>query len=516
MNQDQPSNFYPGQNPQQGSPNGYPYPTPGYPYAPSGTAQYGYPGQGSYQQPGQGGYAAPQQGGYASPQPTGYPQNPYYSSVPQGGYNPAGDPAGTQQQGYTPYPGTAAPGYDPGQGYPGGAYANPQAGGYIPQAPNYTQGYNNTGYAPYPGYQTAQNNPYGQMGREPENPPKTVPQVPLNGGGYIPPPVPVRKRPFVMKDLYLIIGSGVLLLLFAAGMFIPGMGTMKWVFLVLAAACIALLWVRPLTEANKKICFTVVFGALCAVSVISMLGIGQGTPDAQNTGKGGTGGQNPPVVTTNPASGAGSAPGVTAAVATSTPEPDNNSAVINRLYQFFQYWSANQTDEMLTLCSPTWQSRTDNAKADLFGLLANRTPLDYNFENISGTANDQSRTVTLNSLMDRNNGKDPSRYRLNVIMVKENDDQWFVDPQSLQTYEAADTPDPNVTATPSPTPEMKAEPNTVLYYNPDGGTKYHLDQNCKSTHKKYLPMKGHFTYSEINKDPYVKLSPCNVCGAPLR
>ena len=99
MNQDQPSNFYPGQNPQQGSPNGYPYPTPGYPYAPSGTAQYGYPGQGSYQQPGQGGYAAPQQGGYASPQPTGYPQNPYYSSVPQGGYNPAGDPAGTQQCG---------------------------------------------------------------------------------------------------------------------------------------------------------------------------------------------------------------------------------------------------------------------------------------------------------------------------------------------------------------------------------------------------------------------------------
>ena len=56
----------------------------------------------------------------------------------------------------------------------------------------------------------------------------------------------------------------------------------------------------------------------------------------------------------------------------------------------------------------------------------------------------------------------------------------------------------------------------MLYYNPDGGTKYHLDQNCKSTHAKYLPMKGHFTYGEINDAKYANLSPCNVCAAPLR
>lgn len=502
MNQDQSPNFYPGQNPQQGSANGYPYPNTGYPYSQGNAGQYSYPQQGSYQQPAQG----------YNPQ-TGYTPNPYYTAAPQAGYSPAGEATG-YQQGYTAYPGAPAQGYDPNQGYPGSPYANPQAGSYIPQTPNYTQGYGGQGYAPYPGYQTAQNNPYSQMGREPEKKATMTGQVPMNGGGYVPQPVPLRKQPFVLKDLHLIIGGAVLLALFAAGMFVPGFGALKWVFLVLAVCCIALLWIRPLTAANKKICFTAVFALLCVVAVISSLGLGGGTADPQKTGGGSganqttaapnqTGGQNAGVTA------------VTAAPATSTPEPDNNSAVTSRLYQFFQYWSANQTDEMLTLCSPSWQSKTDNAKADLFGLLANRTPLDYNFENISGTDNDQSRTITLNTLMDRNNGKDPTRYRLNVIMIKDGD-QWFVDPQSLQTYEAADTPDPNVTATPSPTPELKADANTVLYYNPDGGTKYHLDQNCKSTHKKYLPLKGHFNYSEINKEPYVNLSPCNVCGAPLR
>ena len=61
-----------------------------------------------------------------------------------------------------------------------------------------------------------------------------------------------------------------------------------------------------------------------------------------------------------------------------------------------------------------------------------------------------------------------------------------------------------------------ADPNVVLYYNPNGGTQYHLDQNCKSAHTKYLPFKGTFTYGQINDAPYADLIPCSVCGAPLR
>ena len=56
--------------------------------------------------------------------------------------------------------------------------------------------------------------------------------------------------------------------------------------------------------------------------------------------------------------------------------------------------------------------------------------------------------------------------------------------------------------------------DTVLYYEPSGGEYYHLDQNCKSVHPKYLPLQGTFLYSELGDKPYCDLKTCKVCGAP--
>ena len=80
------------------------------------------------------------------------------------------------------------------------------------------------------------------------------------------------------------------------------------------------------------------------------------------------------------------------------------------------------------------------------------------------------------------------------------------------------TPDPNVTPTPTPepTPTPAPGPKTKLYYNKDGGRKYHSTPNCSSIASKYLPLKGTFTYKELNKSPYNKLKPCDVCNAPPR
>lgn len=58
--------------------------------------------------------------------------------------------------------------------------------------------------------------------------------------------------------------------------------------------------------------------------------------------------------------------------------------------------------------------------------------------------------------------------------------------------------------------------NLVLFYNPDGGSRYHVDQNCPSTSPKYLPFSGSFTWAEMNDAPYAELKPCSVCGAPAR
>lgn len=95
------------------------------------------------------------------------------------------------------------------------------------------------------------------------------------------------------------------------------------------------------------------------------------------------------------------------------------------------------------------------------------------------------------------------------------DGQWYVDPESLLTYEVIETPEPDPTASPAPSSD-EIDDATMLYYSPNGGKYYHKDPNCISVHSKYVPLEGKITYGQVNDEPYAALEPCNVCGAPLR
>lgn len=55
-----------------------------------------------------------------------------------------------------------------------------------------------------------------------------------------------------------------------------------------------------------------------------------------------------------------------------------------------------------------------------------------------------------------------------------------------------------------------------LYFNPDGGSRYHADMNCPSASRKYLPFAGELTYRELDDPAYAALLPCLVCYAPER
>lgn len=57
------------------------------------------------------------------------------------------------------------------------------------------------------------------------------------------------------------------------------------------------------------------------------------------------------------------------------------------------------------------------------------------------------------------------------------------------------------------------DPATPLYYNPDGGSNYHSEQNCKAVKDQYLPLTG-FTYGELESGVYSKLTPCPYCVPP--
>lgn len=484
----------------------------------------GYQAQGYYNNPASVNGAVQQRQNPAYAQ-GGYSNSPYSAYIPQTPDSQSGFATGGYPLSNGGYPQTNVEYSQPAQGYsqPAGGYT--QSNGYSRQPYPY-----NNAAQQVNGYPQAypQMNGYAQSGGSVNGAQAsqgyrmsqgTRGQVPLNGGGYVPEKIPVKKRPFIFDDVKLVLLSAVLLILAVAGL-VSGLKLLKAAFLILSIASVALFWLKPMIDGNKRLCFSIVFGALVLVTCVSLLVAGNSNgnraqampPAAVNT-------EVP--VSTGMAGGNVVIDGRTGQIIDNTgtqvtPEPSETKAdtsATDRLESFFLYWSANKLDEMLTLCSPTWQSSVESAKTSLFGLMANRTPTDYSVEKITGTDEDMSRTVTVVSSMDRNNGKPVSKYRLTVIMIREGD-EWYVDPNSLKTYESAETTEPVSTTTPTAQPEANA--NTVLYYNPEGGTKYHLDQNCVSTHAKYLPMKGHFTYDQVNDSKYASLSPCNVCAAPLR
>ena len=462
--------------------------------------QSGYPTQGNFgQQTGYqsltGNYPNPAAGypGGTQGAPGGY-QNPQGGYSPQNGYGPQS--GYSTQSGYGPQNG-----YGPQTGYgPQNGYGGP--GGYGPQGGTQPQGSYMGGY-----------NPYSQMGRPPQGPVQN--DIPLNGGGYVPQRVPVKKRGFEFRDWYLIAAGALLVGLFVAAVLILKNTPLKILLMILALGSAGLLWIRPVTAENKRLTYSILALALCVLTAVSFLL----KPNADTTKSG-----DPAQVSAGNTEGAGEngVPEIPAGsygvqtVAETTPEPETtaDSALMERLVSFFTFWAGNRQDEMLALCSPSWQAKEENPRTSLFALLANRTPKDCTPESISGTAADTTRKVTVTSTMNRNNGKPDEKYRMTIMMVKEGTD-WYIDPQSLQTYESVETPDPNVTATPAPTETPAVFASTVLYYNPSGGEYYHLDQNCKIINPKFLPLGGQFTYGEIGNEPYSKLKPCNVCGAPL-
>ena len=195
------------------------------------------------------------------------------------------------------------------------------------------------------------------------------------------------------------------------------------------------------------------------------------------------------------------------------------AAVRERMRDFFSYWSSNDLDNMLSMCDSGWKATVEDPRTELFRILMNRTPMDLVIESASPIAGEGPGDfpyylVTVISDIDRNNGKSTARYLFHMLMRKEDDGLWHVDPTGLGNYEKAEE---DLPAEATAAPEEDAEAGSadpVLYYCPAGGEYYHLDQNCRRVNPTLLPLQDCFRYSELNGEPYRDLKPCEICGAP--
>jgi len=373
-----------------------------------------------------------------------------------------------------------------------------------------------------PGYQpiTQQSqSPYQQGYQYPQG---NQPQ----GYGYTQPMQRQRpKQPAIrLETVAMVVLCGVLPVLFILGLIFPGVPVLKWIFVALAVLSVVFLWIKPVVASNVRLTFTGVYGALAIVALVSAL---TGTPPLDNAAELNKGNNQVTtqqsgnsVTTQNAASNDALGNWATEQPASAaTPAPDNglNNEAVEQLKSFFYFWTVNNQDNMITLCAPSWQRSVTEPKKALFSILQNRVPIEYEVEKISGTENDTARTVTVTAEIDKQNGRDPQKFRFQVIMKKE-DGTWYVDPASLESNVVETTPAATINITPEPPPAAaEGTPNTTLYWNESGGgSYYHINRNCPSTDPKYLPFDGEFTFSQINEGNYSKLTPCAECGAPLR
>lgn len=297
---------------------------------------------------------------------------------------------------------------------------------------------------------------------------------------------------------------------------ILGYSEVHWGFVALSALALVCMWALGAFIAQARKTMTLIYTALMMVSLAAALWFSTSLVQPPEDTTGLTGSELSGLFGRNVTASDVNALSNTVASANPNsvqPEatPDSRSQAQERLELFMSSWMNLDYGAMLNYCSPAWKNAQSNPEQAIFKVRGTQTPTNFEIIYVSGNDADDSRTITMEALIDRGDGNAPSRYRYEVLMLRVNG-QWYVDPASLTTATKvveAGTATPNYTLMPTNSPD----PGQILYYNPDGGSYYHTDANCSSTSIKYLPLKGSFRYSEIGN---YDLKPCSKCNAPNR
>lgn len=218
-----------------------------------------------------------------------------------------------------------------------------------------------------------------------------------------------------------------------------------------------------------------------------------------------------------------------------TENPGSASLAQQKLDQFMSAWMNTDYAGMVGLSAPNWVSRhvdQRDAEKSMFHLRANRSVMDYQILDVSGNDGDQTRTITMQASISKNNGEAPLQYNFQILMVRVNN-VWYVDPNSISSSQVVSSSAPNqqqmgqqalqeeqqqqaAQVQAQAAPSQAASPDTILYYNADGGRYYHIDPNCPSVGAKYRPLTAMFYYRDVSTTKLKNLIPCPECKAPAR
>lgn len=172
---------------------------------------------------------------------------------------------------------------------------------------------------------------------------------------------------------------------------------------------------------------------------------------------------------------------------------------------FLQSWENLDFETMVSLCDRDWLEGIDSEvepSAELLALCGGSQPLD--FIQVSSVSLIPGRYEKVSFWVKMYHADAMIQEDSVDLLLTWDEEQiaWRVDPRSLtgEAFAAVD----------------EALASMTLYWNPDGGTRYHADPNCASISSRYLPLTDSFTYSQLTEEAYLNLTPCHHCGAPDR
>lgn len=321
-----------------------------------------------------------------------------------------------------------------------------------------------------------------------------------------------------------IIMSLVLPALFIVALLVPN-NILRWTFLGLVLVSVLMMWGLRAFVKSARNTLTVIYGALALVIGLALF-MNQQPPETR-AAAGARLDQSALFTSTD----AGSVNAMldemaTEPPATQPPEMLGTSDAEQQVFRFFSAWSQGSASEMVQYCTPLWVSKQAAPESTLFLLLMRSRPVDFVFENVSGSSGSATRVVTIK--VSFTEGEETSVQRMHVITEKIND-VWYVDPDSLDGVpvdaeaEAAaaalaeeEQDYPQITIVPAtPTPSPAESSGIVVYYNKDGGKYYHASRTCEAVRSEYWPL-TEFSFDLINSQQFKNLKPCTKCNPPAR
>ena len=315
----------------------------------------------------------------------------------------------------------------------------------------------------------------------------------------------------------------VLPLFFLLALLIPS-EPLRIAFLALALLSVAAMWVLGAFARSARSTLTVVYLALAVVIALALF-MNRQSPESRNAAN--TVADQGTLFSNKVDANALSS----FLQASATEEPDTaapvSSAAQQQLEKFLEYWAGNNIPAMLEICTPAWVSQQQSPEGELWNLMLNRRPLQYEVEALHGSDADSTRTITLKVLFAKEGSSETMLNRMQVLMFRSNE-HWYVDPQSLggtlideeaelarqQQSSGASYLGATIAPTATPAPEDSTA-MMVLYYNPDGGKYYHAKANCPAVAEQYWPL-AQFYYSDLNTTKFKNLIRCPKCNPPAR